>query len=96
MGIRNWLRPKTRVVDNHKLASSYSFFFGSTSAGKPVAERSAMQMTAVYACARILSGAITGLPLHVYRYEGNGSRTKALDHPLYVLLHDKSNLEMTS
>lgn len=34
MGIRNWLRPKTRVVDNHKLASSYSFFFGSPERGK--------------------------------------------------------------
>lgn len=68
MGIRNWLRPKTRVVDNHKLASSYSFFFGSKSAGKPVTERSMMQVTVAYACVRILSEAIAGLPLHVYRY----------------------------
>jgi len=30
--------------------SRYSFFFGSTSAGKPVNEQTAMQMTAVYSC----------------------------------------------
>lgn len=38
--------------------SGYSFLFGSTVAGKAVNERSAMQMSAVYACVRILSEAI--------------------------------------
>lgn len=55
-----------------------------------------MQMTAVYACVRILSEAIAGLPLHVYRYAENGSRVKALEHPLYVLLYDEPNPEITS
>ncbi|XCB37081.1 phage portal protein [Arcanobacterium hippocoleae] len=55
-----------------------------------------MQMTAVYACVRILSEAIAGLPLHVYHYEEDGRRSKALSHPLYVLLHDEPNPEMTS
>ena len=35
--------------------SSYRFFFGGTTSGKNVTERSAMQMTAVYSCVRILS-----------------------------------------
>ena len=59
-------------------------------------ERSAMQMTAVYACVRILSGAIAELPLHMYEYDGNGSKKKAIEHPLYHLLHDEPNPEMTS
>ena len=42
--------------------SRFSFFFGSSTSGKPVNERTAMQMTAVYACVRILSEAIAGLP----------------------------------
>ena len=46
--------------------SSWRFFFGGTTAGKPVNERSAMQMTAVYCCVRILSEAVAGLPLHLY------------------------------
>ena len=88
---------KKRPAENKALTSGgYSFFFGPTSAGRPVTERSAMQMTAVYACVRILSEAIAGLPLHVYRYEDDGRRSKALSHPLYVLLHDEPNPEMTS
>ena len=34
--------------------SAYSFFFGRSTSGKPVNERTAMQTTAVYACVRIL------------------------------------------
>ncbi len=59
-------------------------------------EQSAMQMTAVYACVRILSEAIAGLPLHLYHYTETGSKEKAIKHPLYFLLHDEPNPEMTS
>jgi HK97 family phage portal protein len=76
--------------------SRYSFFFGSTSAGKPVNEHTAMQMTAVYSCVRILSETLAGLPLHVYRYNDSGGKEKNLKHPLYKLLHDEPNPEMTS
>ena len=48
--------------------SAYRFLFGGTTSGKAVTERSAMQMTAVYSCVRILSEAIAGLPLHLYEY----------------------------
>ena len=43
-------------------------------------ERSAMQMTAVYSCVRILAEAVAGLPLHLYRYKEDGGKEKALDH----------------
>ena len=76
--------------------SRFSFFFGGSTSGKPVNERTALQMTAVYSCVRILSEAVASLPLHVYRYGENGSKVKALDHPLYRLLHDEPNPEMTS
>ena len=81
---------------NRTAGSSYSFFMGGSTAGKPVTERSAMQMTAVYSCVRILAEAIAGLPLHLYRYTENGGKEKAVNHPLYRLLHDEPNPEMTS
>ena len=81
---------------NATSGSAYRFFLGGTTSGKAVTERSAMQMTAVYSCVRILSEAIAGLPLHLYRYDKNGRKEKALDHPLYFLLHDEPNPEMTS
>lgn len=97
MGLRNWLRgTKYRHTSNQQLSTSYSFLFGPTSAGRPVTERSAMQMTAVYSCVRILAEAIAGLPLHVYRYKDGGGKEKAVDHGLYRLLHDEPNPEMTS
>ena len=76
--------------------SGYSFLFGNTVAGKTVNERSAMQMSAVYACVRILSEAIAALPLHFYQYNAAGGKEKALRHPLYNLLHDEPNPEMTA
>lgn len=78
------------------LSGGTSFFMGSSSSGKVVTERSAMQMTAVYACVRILSEAIAGLPLHLYKYTSDGGKEKAIDHPLYQLLHDEPNPEMSS
>ena len=97
MGFLNWLRgDTTRNATDHAIGTGYSFFFGATSSGRPVTERSAMQMTAVYSCVRILAEAIAGLPLHVYRYKDGGGKEKALDHPLYPLLHDEPNPEMTS
>ena len=76
--------------------STYRFLFGGTTSGKAVTERSAMQMTAVYSCVRILSEAIAGLPIHLYRSDDDGSKEKATDHPLYFILHDEPNPEMTS
>ena len=81
---------------NRTSGSAYSFFLGNSTAGKRVNERSGMQMTAVYSCVRILSEAVASLPVHVYRYNDSGGKEKALDHPLYFLLHDEPNPEMTS
>jgi len=74
---------------------AYNFFFGSTSSGKTVNGRTAMQTTAVYSCVRILSETIASLPLHTYRYTVKG-KEKAGDHQLYNLLHAEPNPEMTS
>ena len=81
---------------NATSGSAYAFFLGLSSSGKRVNERSAMQLTAVYACVRILSEAVASLPLHLYKYNDSGGKEKALDHPLYKLLHDEPNPEMTS
>ena len=75
--------------------SATSFFFGTSSSGKAVNEKTALQTTAVYACVRILAETIASLPLHTYRYSPGG-KEKAQDHPLYHLLHSEPNPEMTS
>ena len=50
----------------------------------------------VYACVRILAEAVASLPLHVYEYQDDGGKKLVHDHPLYYLLHDEPNPEMTS
>ena len=87
---------KARDKPKDYAGSRYAFLFGGTTAGKPVNEQTAMQMTAVYSCVRILSETLAGLPLHVYRYNDSGGKEKSLKHPLYKLLHDEPNPEMTS
>jgi HK97 family phage portal protein len=88
---------KTRDKPENKAADAgYSFLFGRTTSGKSVNERTAMQTTAVYACVRILSEAIASLPLHIYQYKEGGGKELVYDHPLYHILHDAPNSEMTS
>lgn len=96
MGILNGLFHSRDKPKNATAGSAYRFFMGNSTSGKRVNERTAMQMTAVYACVRILSESIAGLPLHLYRYTDNGGKEKAIDHPLYFILHDEPNPEMTS
>ena len=96
MGIFSGLFKSRDKPQNRTAGSNYAFFLGGTTSGKTVTERSAMQMTAVYSCVRILSEAVAGLPLHLYRYTDSGGKAMALDHPLYRLLHDEPNPEMSS
>ena len=96
MGIFKGLFRTRDAPQNRTAGSSYSFFMGGSASGKQVNERTSMQMTAVYSCVRILSEAVASLPLNVFRYTGNGGKEKAFDHPLYRLLHDEPNPEMSS
>ncbi len=76
--------------------SAWMFRFGGSSSNKPVTERTSMQVAAVYACVRVLSEAVAQLPLHLYRYTDENSKEKAVDNPLYTILHDEPNPEMSS
>ena len=87
---------RSRDKPKNYLSTAFTFLFGPTSSGNVVTERTAMQTTAVYACVRVLSEAIAGLPLNLYRYTPDGGKEKAINHPLYNLLHDAPNPEMTS
>ena len=91
--LQNLFKPKGM---GRPAGSGYRFFFGESDAGKVVNERTAMQTTAVYACVRILAESIAGLPLHLFREDADGNSVKAKDHPLFSILHDEPNPEMTS
>lgn len=67
-----------------------------THAGVRVNETTAMQSAAVYACVRILAETIASLPFPVYERISTRGKARAPDHPLYSVLHDAANDEMTS
>lgn len=93
--LNRFIKSRDKPIKNYLPGSVYEFFFGITSSGKTVNERTAMQTTAVYACVRILAETIASLPLHTYKYTKDG-KEKATEHQLYYLLHDEPNPEMTS
>ena len=62
MKLRNIFKSRDKPR-NSTPGQSFVFLYGGSTAGKNVSETSAMQMTAVYACVRILSEAVAGLPL---------------------------------
>lgn len=44
------------------------FYFGTSGAGKSVTARTAIQVSTVYACVRVIAETVASLPLHVYNW----------------------------
>ncbi|QLV31334.1 phage portal protein [Citrobacter freundii] len=70
-------------------------WFGTSSSGKVVTADKAIQLSAVWACVRLLSESISTLPLKIYIRQPDGSRKAATDHPAYSILCRRPNSEMT-
>lgn len=70
-------------------------WFGTSSSGKVVTADKAIQLSAVWACVRLLSESISTLPLKIYARQPDGSRKAATDHPAYSILCRRPNSEMT-
>lgn len=65
------------------------------STGSTIHPDSAMGISAVYACVRVIAESIASLPLKIYKKIGK-KKEVAYDHPLYRVLHDQSNSELTA
>lgn len=66
--------------------------------GPYVSSETSTQVAAVFACVRVLSEAVAMLPLFILESHDSGSKRKKVlrDHPLFTLLHDAPNPEITS
>lgn len=92
--IRGLFKSRDKPQDSYYFSGA-PFLFGRSISGQTVNEFSAMRVSAVYACVRILAESIAALPLHVYEYKGGG-KERVPNHPLYFCLHDAPNDDMTS
>ena len=86
---------RARDKPRDAISAAPTFYFGSSTSGKSVNPKNAVQVSTVYACVRVIAETIASLPLGVYETTEKGSQ-KAVEHPLYRLLHDEPNPEMTS
>ena len=65
---------RARDKPRDAVSSAPSFYFGSSASGKSVTPSSAVQVSAVYACVRVIAETVASLPLHVYEATDTGSR----------------------
>ena len=92
--LRSILQPKTE-----QRASYYGVDFGlgsRSAAGINVTEDSALTYGAFWACVKAIAEDTAQLPLITYRRMADGGKERATDHPVYGLLKDSPNPEMTS
>jgi HK97 family phage portal protein len=64
--------------------------------GRTVGTRDALAYSPVYACVGLIAETISTIPLIIYRRLPQGGKLRAPEHPLYALLHDSPNPEMTA
>jgi len=67
-----------------------------TSTGVAVSEQTALTYSAVWAAVSLIASNVASLPLILYKRLPNGGKERLIGHPLYRLLHDQPNAEMTS
>lgn len=91
-------RAEPPKVADSTAGASYYFGRGITTAGEIVTPTRAAQLAAVYSCIRLLSESIAGLPLGLFMDDEKNTEqsVRALDHPLWSILHDEPNPEMTA
>ena len=87
--VKKWLFPDFESSLNNFLLA------GSDKSLSAVNPNTALTFSAVFACVRVIAESIATLPLFVYKRDGN-NKIKAINHPLYSLLHDAPNNECTS
>jgi HK97 family phage portal protein len=69
-------------------------FNGTTGSGERVSVSAALRISTVWACVRLISETVSTLPFMLYAR--TPQRTLALKHPLFFLLHDSPNADMTA
>lgn len=83
------------IADSHDLWLEVYGSLRESNTGKSITLDTAMRVTAVLACVRVIAEGIAQVPFKLYRGEGR-SREPAKDHPLYDVLHRRPNDWMSS
>lgn len=88
-------RPQARTGGEDTLWIREGFFASRAGTGEVTVERS-FRLDAVFAAVRLRSDSVGALPLKTYQRMRGGGRVEAWFEPVYRLLHDEPNPEMTA
>jgi HK97 family phage portal protein len=86
------LAPET-VPPQHPGEHRLAWLVPQRTAGVRVNEDTALTLSAVWACVRVISESLAGLPWHVFRRQPNGGLQRQADHPVDWLLDVQANPE---
>lgn len=89
--VRSWLGIPFDLTNEQ----AWSSMGGYRVAGVKVSTGSAMQVSAVWACVRLISETIATLPLTLYEKTSAG-KIPASRHPLHFVIHDQPNRDSTA
>ena len=96
MGLKQEFRDFVASVVSFPQDFLNGFGLPPSESGAIVNEFSAMQTAAYMGCIRVISDAVATLPLNVYERMPDGSEVLAPNHPLFHILHNQPNPEVTS
>ncbi len=88
-------RPDTRknAIDS---GSPLADMIVPSASGVSVTTKTALQVTTVFDCLRVIAEGLAQVPLKIYKSDSEGSKEPAIDHALYDLLCPKPNEWQTS
>ena len=88
--LMGWTRGWRRSVAGDESAAPFEFAY--TDSGVSVTPATALKLSAVWACVSLRAATISSLPLHLR----DADKRHAERHPLYRILHDSPNADMTA
>lgn len=79
----------TPVTSITQGSPSYTDFFGPSPALNVPTEETAFTVSAIYASVNLIAGAISGLPMHIFRVSQDGEKDRILNDPLWWVLNEE-------
>lgn len=92
-GLGSWLGKAVQLTDSDFWGA---WLGGSNWSGQTVNTRTALQLSAAWACVRLISETLATLPMGLNRNRPDGSKEPATSHQLYQLLRTQPNADMSA
>lgn len=83
------------VTPEMRVKTGWSEYSGTSTSGQNVSVDKSLHLSAVWACVRVISETISTLPLKIYERKPDGSKSIAVDHPVYQILCRQPAIDLT-